>query len=159
MQQLENDKIKDFVLGGNALITIESGKTGKHFTYKIQRSKNDSNLYFIKSLRGPDNLNDYTYVGCYFSDTKTFVVEKSYRNADVSSWPKSIRSIRYLFNNLDDVPYLLHVYHNGRCCRCGRTLTTPESIRKGIGPECEILRIEEFLIERNRRLDDERNNE
>ena len=140
MEQLMHDQIKDFVLGGNALITLESGKTGCHFTYKIQQSKNDANLYFIKSLRGSDNLNDYVYVGCYFADTKTFAVEKSYKNKDVSSWPKSIRAVRYMFNNLDDVPYLMRVYHNGRCCRCGRILTTPESIRRGIGPECERFR-------------------
>jgi hypothetical protein len=137
MQLLENDRIKEFVLGGNALITLESGKTGCHFTYKITKSKNDENLYFIKNLRGSDNQNDYVYVGCFFADTRQFVVEKSYRDKDVNSWPKSIRAIRYLFNNLDDVPYLLHVFHNGKCCRCGRTLTTPESIRRGIGPECE----------------------
>lgn len=139
MIQLENDRIKNFVLGGNALITLESGKTGVYLTYKITQSKNDNNLFFIKSLRGSDNTKDYVYIGCYFADTKNFVVEKSYRNTDVSGWPKSIRAIRYLFNNLDDVPYLLHVYHNGKCCRCGRTLTTPESIRKGIGPECEKI--------------------
>ena len=139
MIQLENDRIKPFVLGGNATITIESGKTGRHFTYKIRRSENDDNLYFIKNLRGSDNENDYVYVGCFFADTKKFAVEKSYRDKEVSSWPTSIRAVRYLFNNLDDVPYMLRVYHQGKCCRCGRTLTTPESIRKGIGPECEKL--------------------
>lgn len=139
MVQLENDRIKQFVLGGNATITIESGKTGKHFTYKIRRSENDDNLYFIKNLRGSDNENDYVYVGCFYADTKKFVVAKSYRDREVDSWPTSIRAIRYLFNNLDKVPDILHVYHEGRCCRCGRMLTTPESIRKGIGPECEKL--------------------
>ena len=139
MVQLENDRIKPFVLGGNATITIESGKTGKHFTYKVRRSENDDNLYFIKNLRGPDNTQDYVYVGCFYADTKKFVVAKSYRDKEVNSWPTSIRAIRYLFNNLDKVPDILHVYHEGRCCRCGRTLTTPESIRKGIGPECEKM--------------------
>ena len=137
MERLESNKVKDFVLGGNALITIESGITGKHFTYKIQQSKTDTNLYFIKNLRGSDNENDYVYVGCYFSDNKTFVPEKSYKDKAVYSWPKSIQAIRYLMNTLDNVPEKLLVYHNGRCCKCGRILTTPESIRRGIGPECE----------------------
>ena len=136
MEKLNKDSIKDFVLGGNALITLESGNTGCHFTYKIQQSKNDNNLYFIKCLRGSDNTSDYTYVGCYFADTKTFVVEKTYKNTEVFSWPKSIKAIRYLFNRLDDIPDNLIVYHNGRCCKCGRILTTPESIKRGMGPEC-----------------------
>lgn len=137
MKKLQSNEIKEFVLAGNALITLESGVTGAHFTYKIKKSDNDENLFFIKNLRGSDNENDYVYIGCFFADTKKFVVEKSYRDKDVNSWPKSIRAIRYLFNNLDNVPDVLHVYHNGKCCRCGRTLTTPESIEKGIGPECE----------------------
>ena len=139
MKRLDKTKIKDFVLGGNAIITIESCVTGKHFTYKIQRSKQDSNLYFIKNLRGADNTTDYTYVGCYFADTKTFVVEKKYKNTEVYGWPKSIQAVRFLFNRLDNVPDNMLVYHNGRCCRCGRILTTPESIEKGIGPECERM--------------------
>lgn len=143
MEQLMHDQIKDFVLGGNALITLESGKTGCHLTYKIQRSKNDDNLYFIKSLRGSDNGKDYRYIGCYFADNKKFVVEKSYKDVEPSNLPKSIRAIRYLFNNIDDVPYMLRVYHEGRCCRCGRVLTTPESIRRGIGPECEVRKNKE----------------
>lgn len=137
MERLNTSQIKDFVLGGNAIITIESGVTGKHFTYKIQQSNRDNNLYFIKNLRGSDNESDYTYIGCYFADTKTFVVEKKYKDTEVYGWPKSIQAIRYLMNRLDNVPEKLIVYHNGRCCRCGRTLTTPESIKKGIGPECE----------------------
>ena len=28
------------------------------------------------------------------------------------------------------------VRHDGRCGRCGRQLTVPSSIDKGIGPEC-----------------------
>ena len=66
-----------------------------------------------------------------------------------------MRAIRFLFNHIDDVPDNLRVYHEGKCCRCGRTLTTPESIKKGIGPECEAIRCEKLLIERNRMLEDE----
>ena len=34
------------------------------------------------------------------------------------------------------VPEQLEVWHEGRCGRCGRALTVPESIERGIGPEC-----------------------
>lgn len=30
----------------------------------------------------------------------------------------------------------LEVYHHGRCGRCGRKLTDPDSIVQGMGPEC-----------------------
>jgi hypothetical protein len=35
---------------------------------------------------------------------------------------------------------LLEVWHEGRCGRCGRALTVPESVERGIGPECWELR-------------------
>ena len=34
------------------------------------------------------------------------------------------------------IPEHLEIFHEGRCCACGRKLTTPESILSGIGPEC-----------------------
>jgi hypothetical protein len=30
----------------------------------------------------------------------------------------------------------LEVWHEGRCGACGRRLTVPESIERGLGPEC-----------------------
>lgn len=37
------------------------------------------------------------------------------------------------------IPPSLEVWHEGRCGRCGRALTVPESIASGIGPVCEGL--------------------
>jgi hypothetical protein len=136
MERLAKERVKSFVLGGNAIITIESGMTGKHFTYKITRSKTDANLYFVKSLRGADNLSDYVYIGCYYADTGYFCPEKRYKGTENYSWPKSLRAINYLFKRINDIPDNLYVYHEGRCCVCGRRLTTPESIELGVGPEC-----------------------
>jgi UDP-N-acetylglucosamine 2-epimerase len=30
----------------------------------------------------------------------------------------------------------IEVFHMGACLRCGRALTTPESITRGLGPDC-----------------------
>ena len=137
MHRLEANRVREFVLGGNATITIESQMTGKHFTYKIKQSDKDENLYFVKLLRGQDNEQDYTYIGCYFADGNHFHPEKKYQNVEYEGWPKSLRAVKFLFNRLDNVPDNLLVYHEGKCCRCGRKLTTPESIERGVGPECE----------------------
>jgi hypothetical protein len=34
------------------------------------------------------------------------------------------------------IPETVEIWHEGRCCRCGRRLTVPESIYAGIGPDC-----------------------
>lgn len=136
MKELTNDYIRRFALGGKSLITLQSGNTGVHFTYSIQRSANDNNLYFIKLLNGQDNTKDYTYIGCYYSDNSYFNPAKKYKGADKMSWPPSLRAIEYFLRVIDNVPDNLKVFHEGRCGVCGRRLTTPDSIERGIGPEC-----------------------
>lgn len=134
MQELKNPK--DFALAGNAVITLESENTGKHFTYKIKQSDDNENVYFVKLLCNSDNEHDYTYIGCYYKDTRYFHPCKKWKDLDRMSWPPSLRAIRYFFERIDNIPPKLHVYHEGRCGRCGRKLTTPESIKLGFGPEC-----------------------
>lgn len=127
---------KEFALAGNATITLESENTKNHFTYKIKQSEDNDNLYFVKLLRGSDNEQDYSYVGCYYKDNNYFYPCKKYREIPVNFWPPSMRAINYFFERIDNIPPKLHVYHEGRCGRCGRKLTTPESIKLGFGPEC-----------------------
>lgn len=127
---------KEFALAGNATITLESENTKNHFTYKITKSDDSDNLFFVKLLCGSDNETDYTYVGCYYKDNNYFHPCKKWKDLPKSVWPPSMRAISFFFDRIDDIPPKLHVYHEGRCGRCGRKLTTPESIRNGFGPEC-----------------------
>lgn len=60
---------KTFILAGNAIFTVKSAKTGKHFTYKVSRAKGnkDSRPWFVSVLRGPNNGSDYSYIGCLWN--------------------------------------------------------------------------------------------
>lgn len=67
----ENFKAMDFILAGNATITITSVKTGERFTYKVKRATDDGvkpwdcdKPYFVSVLTGPDNWDNYRYLGC-----------------------------------------------------------------------------------------------
>ena len=139
MVELTNDNVKRFALAGNCTITLKSGDTGIHYTYNIKQYNKNKNIYFVHVLRGPDNTEDYTYMACYYIDTDTFVPAKPWKERPWRSWPPSLRAIRFFFMNIDDIPKKLHVYHEGRCGRCGKKLTTPESIINGLGPECMRL--------------------
>lgn len=136
MKQLDKAQVKPFILGGKAIFTLKSGKTGTHYTYKMERCEEDNNLYFIHLLTGPDNMDDYTYIGCYFTDNHYFACAKRWKAIPPELLPGCVRAIRYTLNNIDHLPDNLYVYHEGRCCVCGRRLTTPESIERGVGPEC-----------------------
>ena len=136
---LLQDQLKDFIFAGNATITLESKTTGNWYTYKIQQSKAKPTLDYIRRLSGSDNDADYAYIGCVYSDSEYFSPVKPYNAADKELWPKSIFVIAWLFKHIDNCTDLINVYHEGKCCRCGRKLTTPESIQLGIGPECRRM--------------------
>lgn len=123
-------------LAGNATITLESKYTGKHFTYRVKRCETKDTLYFVHLLHGQDNEKDYRYVGCYYSDDRYFHPCKHYADIPRRNWSISMQAIAYFFDNLYNIPDYLRVYNAGKCARCGRKLTTPESVVTGFGPEC-----------------------
>ena len=135
-KELGNLQIPSYVLAGNATVTLVSGDTMRRFTYKIKRHKDHKELYFVNLLHGPDNEKDYEYIGCYYSDSHVCYPGKVYREREQYTWPASVRAIAFLFSRLYTKPDNLHVYHEGKCGRCGKKLTTPESIMRGLGPEC-----------------------
>lgn len=127
-----------FVFGGNATFTLLSEATQTRFTYKVTARKENTDgrvIHFVSLLRGPDNTQDYAYMGCII-DKKTFKLTGKSR---VSEGAKSVVAFSWLLDRLvsgKGVPAGAHFYHAGRCARCGRKLTVPESIESGFGPEC-----------------------
>lgn len=133
--RLADDKVPHFVMGGNALFTVVSKRTGTKFTFKVTKDRTSgSNRHYVKVLNGPNNESDYVFVGTVFDGTRYVHGRKS----PVGPKSPSASAANWFFHLLG-TPRLTEqcdVYHAGRCCRCGRTLTVPESIESGIGPEC-----------------------
>lgn len=123
----------DFISAGNARITMVSKKTGTRFTYRVRQPAEDK-PFFVSLLTGSDNEGDYTFFGTIFSDG-------SFRHSPKSSIGKEAPSavgFAWLLAHLakDHLPETIELHHEGRCGRCGRTLTVPSSIESGFGPEC-----------------------
>lgn len=126
------DAVK-FIFAGNALFTLRSRKTGTRFTYHV-RAKTDARepIYFASVLTGPDNESDYRYAGL----AKPWGVVPT-QGSKIRADAPSVRALDWALRMLaagghDD----LEVFHAGACGRCGRTLTDPVSIGRGLGPEC-----------------------
>lgn len=136
MQALAPEDIKRFALAGNAILTIESGKTGKYYTLHIE--KYNKSAYIVRAFKGSDNENrlHYVYIGYYYNDTKKFAVSQEYRDRPTFAWPAIVRAAKYFFDTIDVSPKILTVYHEGRCGKCGKRLTKPDSIKHGLGPKC-----------------------
>lgn len=123
----------DFVLGGNATFTILNAETGNRFTFKVVRPTDD-HPHFVRVLTGPDNEGDYSFLGTIFE-------KKTYRHGSrspISQGSQSAKVFSWAWSRILDhsLPPQVEVYHEGRCGRCGRKLTVPESIASGFGPEC-----------------------
>jgi len=127
----------DFILAGNAYFTLRSLKTGKRYTYRVAVAKDSRDtptpLHFVSVLTGPDNSSDYTYIGTIRD--RTFRWGK---RGGLDAKAPSVQAIEWALAQLvaGRLPTSLEVWHQGRCGRCGRLLTVPESIDRGLGPEC-----------------------
>ena len=131
---------KTFLLAGKAIFTVHNN-SNEHYTYKVRKSREDSpwgQRYFVSLLTGPDNELSYTYIGILEPNTGVLRLTKQ------SQYPYSSKAVKVLQwalnvvwrDAFDKVPIGYGIKHEGKCGRCGRTLTTPESIDCGIGPEC-----------------------
>ena len=140
----------DFVTAGRAIFTLSmpdafvAANSGckDRYTFKVVHkpaSEKWPEAFFVNLLSGPDNTSDYQPLGKLNPDTGAVRLVKSTKMTD-ASWP--VRLVRRVFARLwadqgqaiEDAGFELR--HAGRCGRCGRLLTVPESIETGLGPVC-----------------------
>lgn len=134
---------RDFITAGNAIFTLV-GKDSR-FTFKVTRKDPSPGYekygvsYFVSVLNGPDNYENYLYMGML--DPVTGNVRLT-RNSKVGLDAPSFKAINWALPKIfagAAMPPAFSIHHEGKCGRCGRRLTVPESILTGIGPECAAL--------------------
>lgn len=138
-QLLDVETVARFMLAGNAIVTLESARTGVRYTYRVRQSTKAGGPAFVEVLVGPDNMADYAYLGTIFGgrDDQGPVYYHG-RKSTIGSGAPSAKAFAWAFGSIARgvLPDDLRVYHEGRCGRCGRVLTVPESILSGLGPDC-----------------------
>lgn len=102
---------------------------GKHFTYRLETVKKGAleGKRIVSLLRGPDNVRDYKGFG-FINDCDNIAVWKKCRT-------KAFDKHALLLQG-DAESVVKQWLQAGKCKRCGRKLTNPESIKAGIGPDC-----------------------
>jgi len=118
-----------YVLAGASTLTLQ-GRTS-HFTYRVlANQKQPSNVsHWVHVLTGPDNVEDFTFLGG-ITPQGFYVSTKSTIGADA----RSAVAFAWWFSHPADPR--VEMMHAGRCGRCKRKLTHPESIKTGLGPVC-----------------------
>jgi len=131
-------RIMQFIYGGKATFTLRSTETSNRYTYRVNEKVEAGRptVYFVGLLAGPDNESDYTYLG-WIRNNQFGLTKKSRENGLTEQTP-SVKAFAWAFANFvkGAVPEKLEFWHAGRCARCGRPLTVPQSIEDGFGPEC-----------------------
>jgi hypothetical protein len=132
------EDIQNFIFAGHSIFTIESEVSKVWYTFKMEHPKKDTNTFFVSVLRGPDNTDSYSYVGMVKKNEKFFTLTKASKYKEDST---CVKAFGFFFRNLMK-NYLhpeMNFYHMGYCGRCGRPLTVPDSVQRGIGPVCANL--------------------
>jgi len=124
---------KRFILAGRAIFTLRSQETGIRYTYRVDKKQGKS-FYFVGLLIGPENESDYRYIGIIVDEGKFLVTGNS--KLPRASGP--VLAIDFVMRHLvrGEMPPKVEIWHAGRCGRCNRLLTVPESLVIGLGPEC-----------------------
>ena len=95
------EDIKKFIVGGKAIMTLESKRSSRWFTYKIKRAKKDdlTSPFFVSVLTGMDNESAYTYMGTIFDNAGklTFTLTK---NSKIGEDALSYKAFSFFFKLL-----------------------------------------------------------
>lgn len=134
---LKISDIAAYVKGGHGKFTMESQISKRHITYSVHRPEavNDPNNIplWISHL---SNDGEFYFIGTVWSKEMKFVLGKK---ATITENADSVKGIKWLLgfiNRKMELPETMAFWHEGVCCVCGRELTNPESIERGIGPIC-----------------------
>jgi hypothetical protein len=115
--------------------TVEFGD-GTYRTLRIKTQEPEAAFMpgkrIASYLNGPDNWANYQSFA-FVNDDNTFAVWKKHQSASTV-----ISALAVLLSGKEAMVNGLRAYGmaSGKCGICGRKLTTPESIKRGIGPDC-----------------------
>lgn len=126
--KLDTNTSLDFIFAGNSTFTALNTKSENRFTFKVKKHKKDD-VYFVSVLTGPET---YQFIGSYRS------VFKHSSKSKISANSQSVNVFKYIVDKLSsrNLPDYIEVWHSGKCGKCGKKLTTPDSIVRGFGPTC-----------------------
>lgn len=149
-----------FLRAGHAFFTIRSRTTGTRFTYRAVRPDEKEHVerqaqygstaahrdrpIWISVLTGPENSKDYSFLGTLWPEQNGEYRYAHSPKARILIGAESVTAVMWLAKMLSSpTPERIfeqaELWHEGRCGRCGRKLTVPESIETGFGPECSAI--------------------
>lgn len=134
--------IESFLFAGNAVVTVVSKKTGHHATFKFKRPDPEPGKdrpTWVSRMNGPEDKKDGGYMATICGEHGTRELRRSKKSQYREESP-FYQLLKWVVASLDrkvaEPMEQAEFWHEGRCGRCGRALTDPVSISRGLGPEC-----------------------
>lgn len=131
----DSSVIYRYLHGGNGKVTLVNPNTLKAHSYKFLKPTNEKEFpedtIFVYVLHEGHKM----YLGM-LSGSDLRRTSKSSFSEDT----EAMRGARYIVKmaNRQDVvnANMMHLYHAGTCCCCGRQLESPKALAQGIGKKC-----------------------
>jgi hypothetical protein len=136
--RLEEEAARRFLLAGRAVCTAV-GRT-RRFTFRVIGRRDPLfpdvpvERWTVEVLAGPDNGSDYRPIG----QLRRWHQALDRVRFEPGTGAPAARAFAWLWQRLEAGEAIdpAVLYHARACGRCGRELTTPESVRTGLGPVC-----------------------
>jgi hypothetical protein len=126
-----------FLLAGKATFTIQNVATEARITFRVvlNKRRKDRVIHMVWANLLGDGDKNWVFLGHIYHGNKFYWSETKSPELQDSPGVKTIAWLVKQQNNMAAFPQYA-IYHEGRCCFCGRPLTVPASILSGRGPEC-----------------------
>lgn len=128
---VDNASLRKFVLAGNSRFKIENLKSQNEYTYKIKKSKDRKNMYYVYVESGLGDI----YAGYFYENVGYYDYRKG-ENGNLTEDDIRIKGLLYVLRNAPKLPIHFIVEHFGFCGRCGDILEDTENINAGLCPLC-----------------------
>lgn len=119
----------------NGYLTLVNPATGNHRTFRIRTQPADSDFApgqrVVSLLVGPNNGHDYMGFGFVQPDGTIRLWKRFCEDSVFAVYCDMLTNPRK-WQERHNIAYM----NESHCRRCNRLLTTPDSIARGIGPEC-----------------------
>ena len=148
----ERERVRNsLVEGGRVRVTVQSKETGRHLTVRLACKAKGPNGRYISRARLEGRVGyeqaDAVFadggdpafsgwVGTYYPRSGKWYPAEDAQEAPGSWYGWAAQAVIAWAMGEGDLEQQAEVSIEAECSSCGRALTDPESIERGIGPEC-----------------------
>lgn len=128
----------DAPLGTYTVVGLPGAGGKDYVTVRIKTPGANSNWHgkvLVEFLSGADNERDFTAFG-ELTAAGVHVWGRFRNNVRIGVYAQAVETITGGTADERNEAGLAYALQSGNCYRCGRTLTVPASIHRGLGPDC-----------------------